>query len=823
MTPPAASPRARSAYQPLVSVLAAACTGIVLDRWLAWAAPLWWIAALAAWITWCVLWRRGRVRLAVVALLVSVAAVGAAWHHCRWSLFDRDHVVRLAPPNAGPAALEVLATSGPRRIPAPPPDPLRTIATPERTRLEVDVVGLRDRDLWRNASGHATIYCDGHVLDIEPGDRLRVFVQLGAIPGPDNPGEFDFAAQARGDRRLCWARCEFPECVSRVSERHTWSLHGLASALRRRGEALLWRKLPPEQSPLAVAMFLGSRQELEPEVTQAFVETGTIHLLVVSGLHVGILATCLFSVMRVAMVPRGWSLAIVMVACILYALATGAQPPVVRATVMVLAGCLALVLSRRALAFNTLAAAGLVVLAINPAELFQAGTQLSFLSVGALAFLAQVRLARPEPDPLARLIARTRPWPQRVMRQLGGGVMGTVLATTVIWLVICPLVMARFHLLSPVAVALGPLLALPMTVAMASGLGVLALGWLAPPLAVPLGIVCSYCLALMQTAVEAASRLSVGHLWVTGPAGWWLAGFYGLLAAWALVPRVRPRPQWCVGLVAAWVAIGLLASIARPHQSDQLKCTFLSVGHGTAVVLELPGGQTLLYDAGRLGSPQGASRAVAGYLWSRGITHLDAIVISHADADHYNAVPELLDQFSTGAVYVSPLMFFERSRALDALHEAIDASGVPLSEVWAGDHLDAGQAVQIEVLHPPRRGVLGSDNANSIVLAIEYAGRRLLLTGDVESPGLNDLLAELPYDTDVVMAPHHGSASSDPPGFAAWSTPEWAIVSGGRSDRLGPVEAAYTERGCRVLQTAKRGAITVSLSADEVAIESWRD
>ncbi len=84
----------------------------------------------------------------------------------------------------------------------------------------------------------------------------------------------------------------------------------------------------------------------------------------------------------------------------------------------------------------------------------------------------------------------------------------------------------------------------------------------------------------------------------------------------------------------------------------------------------MPGGETLLYDAGRLGAPTGASRAVAGYLWSRGITHLDAIVISHADADHYNAVPALLDQFSVGSVYVSPVMFEERSAALDALRAA---------------------------------------------------------------------------------------------------------------------------------------------------------
>ena len=86
----------------------------------------------------------------------------------------------------------------------------------------------------------------------------------------------------------------------------------------------------------------------------------------------------------------------------------------------------------------------------------------------------------------------------------------------------------------------------------------------------------------------------------------------------------------------------------------------------------------------------------------------------------------------------------------------------------------------LDVLHPPRDGVIGSDNANSITLAVEYAGRRVSVAGrSWNRPGLEDVMAELPYDCDVLLAPHHGSRQSDPPGFAAWSTPEWVVISGG--------------------------------------------
>jgi competence protein ComEC len=254
-----------------------------------------------------------------------------------------------------------------------------------------------------------------------------------------------------------------------------------------------------------------------------------------------------------------------------------------------------------------------------------------------------------------------------------------------------------------------------------------------------------------------------------------------------------------------------------------LECTIVSVGHGSAVVVRLPEGQTLLYDAGCMGDPIYAERAISAVLWHEGIRHLDAVVLSHADADHYNALPGLLKRFSVGAVHVTPLMFERHSPALDALAEAIAKAGVPLDVVASPDRLRAGGDVSIEVLHPPRRGVLGSDNANSIVLAIEYQGRRLLLTGDLEPPGLDDVLAERPLDVDLLMAPHHGSRFSDPPGMARWSTPEFVVISGSRSDLQPSVAMAYTSRGARVLHTAQSGAVRATISNGDLRVTPWRD
>jgi competence protein ComEC len=189
-------------------------------------------------------------------------------------------------------------------------------------------------------------------------------------------------------------------------------------------------------------------------------------------------------------------------------------------------------------------------------------------------------------------------------------------------------------------------------------------------------------------------------------------------------------------------------------------------------------------------------------------------------------VPGLVERFRVGTIYVSPLMFDAfgatgPDQGPETLRQAIVDAGVPLREIYGGDRLRVGDTITIDVLHPPREGVIGRDNANSVTALVEFAGRRILLPGDLESPGLEDVLAELPLDCDIVMAPHHGSRLSDPPGFAAWSTPEWVVLSGGR-DADPDVRQTYEDAGANVFNTGEAGAVRFALSSDTIAVETWR-
>jgi competence protein ComEC len=337
-----------------------------------------------------------------------------------------------------------------------------------------------------------------------------------------------------------------------------------------------------------------------------------------------------------------------------------------------------------------------------------------------------------------------------------------------------------------------------------------------PPLAALFGALCGCSLACLQVVVEWAEGVPAGHVWAPGPGLWWVLGFYAGLLAVMIWGRPIVRPKWQLAILCGWILLGLAPPLARAAtRNDALRCSFIAMGHGESILLEMPGGQNLLYDAGSLGSPEYATRSIADFLWDRGIVRLDGIVLSHADVDHYNAVPGLLERFHVAAVYVSPLMFdrFGSSGPTDGpseLRRAIDAAGVPIREIWAGDRLRIGSGVSIDVLHPPRRGVIASDNANSLVLVVEYADRRILLPGDLESPGLEDLLAEMTYNCDVLLAPHHGSRRSDPPGLAAWCSPEVVVVSGARNaDPV--VRRTYERSGACVYNTGQDGAVEIAL------------
>jgi competence protein ComEC len=813
---------ARRHYRPLVAVVAALAAGIVLDRYFSVNLRFAWGAAIALWIEWALFLRAGRHRSAAAALLVAVALVGATWHHLRWNYFDSSEIGRFARLSPHPACVEVIARAAPRMIPPPPVDPLRLAPSNERTRLDVDLAAIRGQATWRACAGRSTMIVEGRLEGIRAGNRLLVFGRLSKLRPLHNPGEFDFAGYARGNRILTRLAVERPEAVAIVGQEAGYAFDRALDHVRASGHEILRRHLNPAQSELASAVLLGAREHIDDDRLDAYIETGTVHVLSISGLHVGILAAFLFLFLRLGLLPRRAALWLVAATIAAYALLTYAEPPIVRAAILVVIICLGRLWGRRTSIFNSLALAAIVVLAMNPADLFRTGAQLSFLAIATFGAFGLQSIFSSVEDPLDRLIRQSRPVSLRYLHRTRQWLIDLVIVSVMIWLVSMPLVMARFHMFNPIAIALNVVMWVPTVAAMWFGFLLLVFGWL-PPLAGAFASVCNVSLWALDGAVHAARDWGYGYWWVAGPDDWWIAGFYAMLAVFLLV-QCRMAARWQVVLLIAWVTVGFGAAWHRSIPRDSLTCTFLSVGHGCAVVIELPDGRTMLYDAGHFGSPENGAQTIANYLWSRGITRLDAIVISHNDADHYNAVPELLARVPARVVYVSPTMYRRPSRATNALQEFFVRERVDVREIASDQRfvtpVNQG-AVTIDVLHPPHSGVRGNDNANSIVLELTYQGKRVLLTGDLEGDGLARVIELPPRDVDALLAPHHGSPKSSPEEMAPWCTPQYVIVSGGFRDDLYPVQTTYRRFGAEVLHTASVGAVQVEIANGGVSVTSF--
>lgn len=801
-------------YRPLLTVLAAVISGIAIDHGLDVGLSYWLVLAVGSWLIWLVAWRRGRG--ATNWLLLAVLALAGGWHHCRWNLYPQDHIAICTEP--GPAVVEGVLLSLPQRrsqragsIPGVARAPLWT--------CQLQVTGIRDLDDWRPAGGRCQLWIHGDDALFAPGQTVRIWGELSAPGQPDNPGEFDFYRARRG-RRLLRNLEASSKAIEVLRDCPDWDPRWWLARLRGASCRSLAAHVGEARAGLAVAILLGERAGIRPTQADDFRRTGAAHLLAISGLHVGILAWGVSLLGRLGVVSRRLSLTLVVVFVVQYALLTSAQPPVMRAAILITVLCIASRSGKQSVGLHSLSAAAILVLLCRPAGLFQLGTQLSFLAVTVLF----TRPANKKPvDPLNRLVARSRPWPLRWIQSAALASMRTFHCTLRVWLATAPLILTHFHLFAPIALVVNLLVAPAMVIVLFAGFGVLLTAPLWPAAADALGWCCDTSLAFVEAVAHIGTRVPGGHVWSSAPPAWWTGVFYCGLLTWILMGQAR-WARVALGGAMLWCCLGVTLAgdwLGRGVRDGELACTFLSVGHGTSVVMQFPNGQTWLYDAGRWGSSENAVGKIAGALWHQRIRRLDGVILSHADADHFNAVPGLLERFAIGSVYVSPSMFKEPSDAVRELQAAMKDYRIPIVAVQRGDILRPAPGVRMEVLHPSANRVPGTDNANSVVVDLSFAGRRILLPGDIEAAGAEQLWRQNPRDCDVLMAPHHGSLRSQPPRFLDWCSPEWVVISGGESRSTGAAERAYSANNAAVFHTANEGAVRVQLGPT-VRVQSWK-
>jgi competence protein ComEC len=309
----------------------------------------------------------------------------------------------------------------------------------------------------------------------------------------------------------------------------------------------------------------------------------------------------------------------------------------------------------------------------------------------------------------------------------------------------------------------------------------------------------------------------MGHFWMRSPPGWWVYGFYaiGILSSMLLGVRKTQSRRSMLILLAGWSLLGLLYGPASDlvgqyvrRQPTCLAMTFIDVGHGTCVLIETPEGETWLYDAGRLGDHQRSYQVITDALWAMNKSIVDCAIISHADSDHYNAIEGIARRFRIRQILSTDLVFQHPSPLLKQNLAAAFERGSHAIAWNRGDHYD-GKHWSMLAVHPPKQEIIGSDNAKSLCVLLEFAGRRILLPGDLEPPGTAMLTSMPNVDVDILMAPHHGSLGAKSDTMMQWCSPETVIISGSYRAWTPRVLGSFGE--IRPLVTARDHAIRIAI------------
>ncbi|MHC4672886.1 MAG: ComEC/Rec2 family competence protein, partial [Planctomycetota bacterium] len=570
----------------------------------------------------------------------------------------------------------------------------------------------------------------------------------------------------------------------------------------------------------------------------AFVKTGTAHYLSVSGAHVGMLGSVVWLIGWLAGGSRRTCALWAMILITAYAFLAQPRPPIIRAALMADMFCLAVFFRRPARSANWLALAAIILLVVQPTQLFMPGFQLSFVAVAALVlftprfhesagYLFYRLIGRDDPLLMPRMQMRiNRPTTLQMLVNGTIRALGWWLAIAVsLWLVSSLVVACHFQRVALWG-WLNTVLVLPFVwVTLVLGMTKTIVTLICPPLAGAIGFPLAWVAEVLIDLVKFLASLPGAGTATSAIPGWLAAAGLAVLGFWVIYPWLRISGHW-VGLAVLAYLVVAGWQLAPTGRSDTLSLRVLSVGDGNCCVIRLPNSQTLIYDMGSR-PPYDLERWTVGPLLAEErIYRIDAAILSHPNLDHYSGLPDLIERRRVGQVIAAP--HFEllpnRSRGSRLLVSQIKQTGLPWRTITQGDRLNGTGQVAIEVLWPPPFDGfdISHPHDTSVVLRIEYAGKRVLLCGDIEELPQRELLASADLKADVLILPHHGGVDSTTGAFINAVDPQYCIRSSGQQNkntRNGLLELV-TDR--TYYNTADNGAVCVEITPVELTVTPWR-
>ncbi|RKU22231.1 DNA internalization-related competence protein ComEC/Rec2 [Candidatus Poribacteria bacterium] len=595
---------------------------------------------------------------------------------------------------------------------------------------------------------------------------------------------------------------------------------------------------PSLHAQLLKGILLGKRSDLPTETLDIFRNSGTFHVLAVSGLHVGLVAMFCYFGFGCFRFPQKVLCLLTILAVLIYASLIGFRPSVFRASLMAILFLFATLIDRDADLFNLLAFAALVLLLLNPQQVWDVGFQLSFVAVVSIVYFV------PKMEgPLRRL------WENGD----GSSSQGSVPVLTrcknaaVKWLVLSylvtlaaqigttPLIAYHFFRAYPLGFIVGPFAVGLVSLIVAVGMVSVCVGFIYLPFAKLIALLNHAIISVFLTLIGTFGQ-TWGVVKLAPPTFGLFVLYIGLclgIAHWRYVHKHR-RTASLIGLsiFAIWVW-----DAAFHERGKLLEVVTLDVGQGDATFVRFPDNRTLLIDGGiqrsyydekrqRLVDYDVGKRVIEPYLDFRGIRKLDMVVLTHPDIDHGGGLGYILENFEVGRVLgISDIPL--NSQTHRRLHAIANAHNIPYSFPFAG-RIELTPTATLNLLHPidaASTNLLDQDkNDDSLVIKLTYHEVDILFTGDIGQKAEARLIASgQDLRSEILKVPHHGSSTSSSAQFIDAVEPRYAIFSLGQSSQYQfphpDVVARYRARDCVQVRTDAFGAITLRTDGKRCWIE----
>jgi len=667
-------------------------------------------------------------------------------------------------------------------------------------------------------SGDLRVSVNDALREVRYGDRVDLLGWVSRPGLPRNPGEFNprrFLAR-RGIH--VQVRAQQPKNVHILSRGHGSKLRALLLRLNVACQKALHRALEERDAALLDALILGNRDAVSESQEEDFIATGTRHVLAISGLHVGLITAGVVGLLFALSLPVRAAHPIAIFFAFFYAFFTGGATPSVRAAVMVAVFLLGPLFSRRSDPQNLLGLSALLIVGFDANQLFSAGFQLSFSAVLGILLLAdELHVLFRRRSLLAQLTEKQRrsSW-RRVLTRYATA---SVCVSGAAWIATLGLTAYYFNRISPLAIVANLVVYPLVFVLLQVGLLSFLMTWLIPLLGAALLMATGFLAACLQGVIHVIAQAPLGRLYVSDPSLLLIVLAYLFLIVFVNRQVLRLPRRRLAALAGIFLAIYFVhVNLSREDKRGRMTLSVLNVGHGCASLLELPDGTNLLYDVGARGYSDITRRSVAPFLWRKGLTRIDRVVVSHLDMDHYSGLPSLLERFKVSELLLTPESQM-RSTGKQILRLA-NENGAAVSFASAGQVLAEGPGWKVEALNPPegvQSALFLDDNDLSLVLRAALGNVAFLLCADIQEEGLSHVEAyQGRLRADVILVPHHGGKMERTEDLIRWVKPRFAVISAWAN---GPAEAtleAYRRHGVKVHVTGRANTAFYSTDGSQV-------